>query len=343
MASLNSIQKKQESEVYHAFMSAIADVKDQAVISEIANLLNSGDVDGVLDLLQLSPATYSALEESIRTSYTVGGATGAAQLGRIPTPKGTLVLRFDTRAHAAEAWLRDLSSTRIVEISNETRLVAREVMTKGLADGRGPRSVALDLVGRIDPVTRKRVGGAIGLTDAQSQWAINAREELENLDPNYLTRKLRDKRLDGAFKKAIESGKPMPSNQIDAAVSRLQSRALRYRGENIARTESLSALSEGQNQAVSQALNVAELDGDFTLKYWDSSGSDGRTRSAHLEAEEQHSDGIPFDQPFIVGGRAMMWPRDPAGGASQVINCRCRLKTIVDFAGKAAKDIRGFG
>ena len=342
MASLNSIQKKQESEVYRAFMSAIADVKDQAVISEIANLLNNGDVDGVLDLLQLSPATYSALEESIRTSYAVGGATGAAQLGRIPTPKGTLVLRFDTRAPAAEQWLRDLSSTRIVEISNETRIVAREVMVKGLADGRGPRSVALDLVGRIDPVTKKRVGGAIGLTDAQSGWAINARKELEELNPNYLTRKLRDRRLDGAFKAAIESGKPMPSNQIDAAVSRLQSRALRYRGTNIARTESLSALSQGQNQAISQALNVAELDAEFTKKAWDATG-DGDTREDHLKAESEYIDGIPFHQPFIVGGRAMMWPRDPAGGASQVINCRCRLKTIVDFAGKAAKEIRGFG
>ena len=342
MASLNQIQKNQEREIYRAFMDAIGEVKDQSIISEIAHLIDAGDIDGVIDLLQLSPATYAKLEESIRVTYAVGGATGATQLGKIPTPKGTLVLRFDTRAPAAEKWLRELSSTRIVEIGNETREVARSLMTQGLAEGRGPRSLALDLVGRVDPISRNRIGGSIGLTDSQSQWAINARKELEELNPNYLTRKLRDKRLDSAFKKAIESGKPMPQNQIDAAVSRLQARTLKYRGENIARTESLSALSQGQNQAIAQALDVAELDAEFTKKSWDATG-DSDTRPDHSHAELEYSEGIPFDQPFIVGGRAMQFPRDPAGGASQVINCRCRLKTVVDFAGKAAKEIRGFG
>lgn len=342
MASLTDIQKKQEREIYNAFMTAIREVKSQAVISEIANLINVGDIDGVINLLQLSPATYAKLEESIRVAYAVGGATGATQLGRIPTPKGTIVLRFNTRAPAAEKWLANLSSTRIVEIADETRDVVRSLLTQGLADGRGPRSVALDLVGRIDPITKTRTGGAIGLTDSQSQWAINARRELGELNPNYLTRKLRDKRLDAAFKRAIEEGKPMPQAQIDAAVTRLQNRALRYRGENIGRTESLSALSEGQNEAISQALETAELDGEATTKKWDSSG-DGRTREDHAAVEAAYPDGIPYDQPFIVGDTQMMWPRDSSGGAGQVINCRCVLKTRVNFAGKAAKEIKGFG
>jgi len=341
MASLNQIQQKQEREIYNAFMTAIREVKDQAVISELANLINVGDINGVIDLLQLSPATYEKLEESIRTTYAIGGATGANQLGRIPTPKGTLVLRFNTRAPAAEKWLSELSSTRIVEISNETRQVVRSLLTQGIEVGRGPRSVALDLVGRIDPVSKNRVGGAIGLTDSQSEWAIEARRELENLNPNYLTRKLRDKRLDGAFKKAIESGEPMPEKQIDAAVSRLQARTLRYRGENIARTESLSALSEGQNTAIQQAIETSELDAD-TIKLWDSS-ADGRTRPDHMAVEDSYPDGIPFDQSFNVGGTMMRWPRDPAGGAAQVINCRCKLITRVNFAGMAAKELKGFG
>lgn len=342
MASLNQIQKKQEREIYNAFVSAIGEVKDQAVISELANLINVGDIDGVIDLLQLSPATYEKLEESIRATYAIGGATGASQLGRIPTPKGTLVLRFNTRAPAAEKWLSDLSSTRIVEISNETRNVARSLLTQGITDGRGPRSVALDLIGRIDPITQKRVGGAVGLTDAQSGWAINARKELEELNPNYLTRQLRDKRLDGAFKKAIESGTPMPASQIDAAVSRLQARTLRYRGENIARTESLSALSEGQNASIQQALDVAELDEEFTTKKWQSSGK-VEERAEHVATEAAYPNGIPFSESFNVGGVMMRWPRAPEGGAKNVINCGCRLSTIVDFAGKAAKEIKGFG
>lgn len=342
MTSLTQIQKEQERAIYKAFMTAISEVKDQAVIAELAALINVGDINGVIDLLQLSPATYTQLEESIRAAYAVGGATGAAQLGRIPTPKGTLVLRFDTRSPDAEKWLRELSSTRIVEIAEETRNVVRTVLTENIAKGNNPRTAALDLVGRIDSTTKKRTGGVIGLTEQQGTWSIKAREELEELNPNYLTRELRDKRLDGAFKKAIKTGEPLNQAQIDAAISRMQNNTLRYRGTNIARTESLSALSEGQNQAVKQALETAELDGDFTLKYWDASG-DSRTRPAHTEAEDRYSDGIPYDQPFIVGGRAMMWPRDPAGGAGNVINCRCRLVTKVNFAGKAAKELKGFG
>ena len=342
MASLNQIQKKQEREIYNAFVSAIGEVKDQAVISELANLINMGDVDGVIDLLQLSPATYEKLEESIRTTYAIGGATGASQLGRIPTPKGTLVLRFNTRAPAAEKWLSELSSTRIVEISNETRNVVRSLLTQGITDGRGPRSVALDLVGRIDPITRKRVGGAIGLTDAQSGWAINARKELEELNPNYLTRQLRDKRLDGAFKKSIESGTPMPASQIDAAVSRLQARTLRYRGETISKTEALSALTQGQSEAISQALTIGDIDGDFTIKFWSASGK-ANERVEHVAVESNYPEGLPYDQPFIVDGVAMQHPRDPAGGAKNVINCGCMLITKINFAGKAAKEIRGFG
>lgn len=342
MPSLTQIQSEQERAIYKAFMTAISEVKDQAVIAELAALINIGDIDGVIDLLQLSPATYAQLEESIRTAYAVGGATGAAQLGRIPTPKGTLVLRFDVRSPDAEKWLKELSSVRIVEIAEETRNVVRTVLTDNIAKGNNPRTSALDLVGRIDKTTKKRTGGVIGLTEQQATWSINAREELENLDPNYLTRKLRDKRLDGAFKKSIESGVPMRQDQIDSAISRMQSRTLKYRGDNIARTESLSALSEGQNEAVKQAIDLAELDGELTTKYWDATG-DSKTRPDHAATEESYPDGIPFDESFSVGGVMMQWPRDPSGGAGNVINCRCRLKTRVNFAGKAAKEIRGFG
>lgn len=342
MPNLTKIQRQKEREIFRAFMDSIASVKDQAVIAELARLIDAGDIEGIVTLLQLDVATFRPLEASIASAYETGGITGAEQIGRIPTESGTLVARFDIRSPMAEAYLANLSSTQIAEIADETKKVVRSVLTSAMSQGQGPLSTALDLVGRIDPVTRKRTGGFIGLTDQQASWAVNARRELETLDPNYLTRQLRDKRLDAAFAKAVRDGKPMKAAQIDAAVSRLQARTLRYRGENIARTESLQALSEGQAAAINQALETGEVEEEFTRKHWDATG-DGRTRTEHLNVELTYPDGLPVDQPFNVGGELMQRPRQSGASAANVINCRCKLRYRVNFAGQASRDIRGFG
>lgn len=337
--NLNQTTTTAERAILRAFTETIQSVKDQAVISEIAALLDRGDVEGVVNLLQLDPGTFRPLENATRAAYEAGGDVGAEQIGRFPTPSGTLVARFNVRNPRAEQWLRQLSSTRIVEIAEETRSVVRRVLTESLAQGQGPRTAALDLVGRIDPQTRSRVGGYIGLTDNQAQWVGNARRELNELDPNYLTRELRDRRLDGAFKRAVRDGKPLNSKQIDTAISRMQARGIRYRGEVISRTESINALRAGQHEAIQQAIDSAEIDTGSTYKIWDSE-SGPRTRDAHLAANGQR---VPVDQPFIVGGEALMYPGDPAGSAANTIQCRCRSRTVIDFAGQAAKEIRGFG
>lgn len=340
--NLAEIQAQQERAIFKAFTMAIQAVKDQAVISEIANLISVGRIEDVVELLQLDPATFRPLENATIAAYEIGGATGASQIGRIPTKAGTLVARFNVRNPRAEEFLRVLSSKRIVEIADETREVVRTVLRAGMADGAGPRTTALDLVGRIDPVTRVRTGGHIGLTSQQSQWVINARRELETLNPNYLTRALRDKRLDKAFERALESGKPMPAKQIDAAISRMQSRALRYRAESIAQTESLQALSEGQNEAIKQALETAELEDEFTRKFWVSTNAGKEPRIEHAAVEARYNEGLPMDEYFMVGGEPMLRPRQVGASAENVIRCKCYLRYRVDFAGQAGKTIRGF-
>lgn len=53
---------------------------------------------------------------------------------------------------------------------------------------------------------------------------------------------------------------------------------------------------------------------------------DGKERQWHHDAHLTYSeDGIPVDQPFMVGGEEMMQPGDTSRGASlaNVVNCRC--------------------
>lgn len=343
-AQLDAISANQERRMLQAFNAILSDIRSQAVLSEVVRALEVGNVDAVIRLLNLDDATWEPLTESIRESYRQGGVTTAQQIGRIPTDDGFISAQFSMRSVRAEAWALSASSRMVAEIASPQREAIRGFIVSGLADGMNPRSVALDLVGRIDPVSRQRIGGIIGMTDQQMEWIRSARQELENLTPqnatSYLSRQLRDKRLDAAVTRAASGGKPLTAAQIDTAVTRMQNRTLRYRGQNIARTESINALRAGQMESIQQAIQSGEINPGDVLKIWDDTG-DSKTREDHTQAGIDYAKGIPLEEPFIVGGELLMYPGDPAGSAGQIINCRCAMRTVVDF-GAQLKRIEGF-
>ena len=330
-----------ERAMLRAWRQVLADVRDSVTLNELARAIDTGDINAAIRLLQLDEATWRPVEEAIRQSYITGGAVGASQVGAVPIASGTLVARFNVRNPRAERWLTQESSRKITEIVAEQRSMVRERLTAGMAAGRNPRSSALDLVGRIDTTTRVRRGGYIGMTSRQAGWVANARDQLDNLDPAYLNRALRDRRFDSSVARAIRTGKPLTQAQIDAAITQLQNRTLNYRAEVIARTESLNALRAGQHESILQAIETGEVDTANTYHEWDASG-DSRTRPTHAMAEGQR---VPIDQPFVVGGYRLMYPGDSSLGAaaSETIQCRCREKVVIDFAGQARKEILGFG
>jgi len=231
-----------------------------------------------------------------------------------------------------------MSSRMITEVFDEQTKMVRSVLTDALAKGANPRTSALDLVGRLDRQTRKRTGGFIGMTEQQAQWSVNARQELQDLNPNYLTRELRDRRFDASFKRALRDGTPLRAGQVDAAITQMQNRTLRYRGEVISRTESINALRAGQNESVAQAIETGKVEQGDTTKEWDSSG-DARTRETHAAADGQKR---AFDQPFSVGGSALMYPGDPSGPAAETILCRCIQTVEISFSSRVAR-VEGFG
>jgi hypothetical protein len=88
------------------------------------------------------------------------------------------------------------------------------------------------------------------------------------------------------------------------------------RAKVIARTETHSAAQFGSNAA---ALST----GLQLRKFWVDS-RDERTRPDHVQArKDSRRDIVTADQPFNVGGEALMYPGDPAGSAEQIVNCRC--------------------
>lgn len=343
--NLLAIQTTEERRVLRAFREAIQSVRDQATIQEIVRLLEVGNVDGVIELLQLDEATFEPLEEAIRQAYRTGGLTGAEQIGNIPIEAGTITARFSMGLPTATAWLADMSSRLITEIVEEQRQMVRERLTDNLTRGVNPRQSALDLVGRVDARSGQRVGGFIGLTSRQAQWSANARNELEALDSNYFTRELRDKRFDKTVRKAIRDEKPLPAAQVNRMVNAMQRRTLAYRGQVISRTESINALRAGQFEAIRQAAAKGGISLDEVSKSW-SATNDARTRPEHLSMERLYGrdNAIPFNQPFVSPtGDRVMFPGDNSlgAGADFVIMCRCSPRYTIDFIGRQAR-IEGF-
>jgi hypothetical protein len=231
------------------------------------------------------------------------------------------------RNPAAERYLYDRSSTKVVQIIADQRDMIRTMLTAGMEAGNNPRTVALDLVGRVNPVTGRRDGGFIGLTSSQEAWVRNYRDELQSGNSGALTRALRDQRFDGSIRKAIAAGEPIPASTIDAAVTNYKNRALRYRAETIARTEAMTSLHEAQAQATEQAIanGVNRTDVRYTWR----ATHDNRTRDSHAAMD---GDTVAEGERFVTGaGNTLEYPGDPSGPPEEVINCRCWREMRIDF------------
>ena len=101
---------------------------------------------------------------------------------------------------------------------------------------------------------------------------------------------------------------------IAKRIGRVFTQGKGYRARVIARTETVGAMNAGSLQAAAQS-------GVVEKKVW-LAARDHRTRSTHVEADGQ---AVDVKAKFAVGGSRMDHPGDPAGGASEVVNCRCTL------------------
>lgn len=102
--------------------------------------------------------------------------------------------------------------------------------------------------------------------------------------------------------------------QIADRIRGVFSAASKTRAVTIARTEVISAANEG-------SLIGARQSGVAERKLWLAT-SDDRTRDTHAGADGQT---VGIEEPFNVGGAALMFPGDPAGPAREVIQCRCTM------------------
>jgi hypothetical protein len=314
-----------------AFLAAIQDVVDTAILNRVIEAIRRGDPEAAFRALGYSEAAMRPLTAMLEKAFETGGVlTGATFPKYINTTDGRGVFRFDVRNSRAEAYLREQSSSLITRIENDTRANIRNVLTTGMEAGRNPRNVALDIVGRMGP-DGHRVGGIVGLTQQQEFWVQNYRLKLETLDPAHERLELRRKGSDGVVNRAIRTGKPLPPETIEKLVTAYKNNALRYRGEAIGRTEALQSLNRAEWEATKQAVAMGATKESAVAREWDDTG-DGRTRPSHRALNGQR---VGLDEPFVspLTGARMMHPGDVSLGAParEIVMCRCRVRTVIDW------------
>lgn len=326
---LEALSAKFEPALQAAFLAAIGDLRNGAQIGRIAERLERGDIDGALRALNIDPAAFRLFEEGVREAYIGGGIATTNGLPALRDPSGAqVVFRFDTRSPGAEAFMRDLSGRRITRMTDDILVAARQHMTQGMVDGRNPRSVALDLVGRINRATGRREGAIIGLSSSQEGYVATARQDLFSGDParlrHYLGLGRRDKRFDRTVLTVIRDGKPLTRDIIDRIIGRLSDSYLLLRGETIARTEAIGALNASHRESFEQAIASGNVQRQDVRKVWRAT-RDNRTRDTHRAIGDES---VGFDELFSNG---LLYPCDPNGPASEVVNCRCSVDYRIDF------------
>lgn len=334
--TLNNLLILSIPEVQAIFLEVMESIVDQAMIDEMVAAIEQNDAEALYRASGFTPALLGPILDAVQEIFEKAAkATVDDWPKRIMTPAGPVRFVFDVRNPRAEQQIKDHASQFVTRISNEVRENVNVLLQEGQIRGENPRRVALDIVGRVNPTTKKREGGIIGLAQNQISWVNSARRYLEQNNEAYFTLNLRDKRFDGIVKKAIAEKKPLDQETISKLITSFKNNALRYRAEMVARTESQQAINRGENAAFVQAFDDGVLQREQVKKEWDDV-SDSRVRTTHRVMGQNYGagNGIDFDEPFVSpSGARMMFPGDTSLGApaNEVIMCRCKQRVKVDW------------
>lgn len=317
----------QDPKIKVAFLDYVRRAIASMRMAMIEALIAEGRIDTIPSMLRIGSSALSPLVEAVRDALKAGGEF-VAQTAKKPGVGA--VIQFDMRNVTVEQWMQSHSAELVTNITTDQEAAIRSVIRAGVEAGRNPRSIAMDIIGRLDKATGKRIGGIVGLTEQQAKYVVNARGELERLSADYFKRAARDKRFDGIVRKAIESGKPLTQAQIDKIAGRYADGLLQVRGETIARTEALEAFNAGRDLAMRQAIADGTVKAENVTSTWETA-HDKKVRDTHHGMQGQT---IRFGDVFTSpSGARLRYPGDTSLGApaSEIIQCRCIAKHKVNW------------
>lgn len=310
---LERILSKYEARVRREFMAYVNAIRSDAVLRQIADMLERGDLSAAMLLLESHIAKLAAVLPAVFAAAGVEYADEMAREFRKVSP--TVAISFDPSFPRAAELSRQNQLRFIREFTESQRAAVRMALEAGFREGWGARRLANEF------------RDVIGLTDRQERAVQNYRRLLQG-GPQTAVYKpalqvdLRDRRYDRLVRRSRRDGEPLTPEQIDRMVSRYRQRYLAYRAETIARTEAGRAAALAQEEALEQAISATGLTRDRVRRVW-RTANDARVRDTHSAMNgQERGKGEAFSS---LSGAELRFPRDPRGPASEVVNCRCSV------------------
>jgi len=331
VALLEQAANRLRPSLRRAFLDAVAQIQDEAVIKRLTEYLEAGDIEGAADYLTTN------LERILLGSGVAVGATiyidqwrkahaaGAdAGLKALPTAKAKAAT-YDPLAPSSVIPVREYSAQMVKGITDASRAGIVTALEETNALGYGTAKQA------------RAVRGMIGLTSNQARAVTNFRDQLEQqrnspLDAEGNPRFMRpaDGRRLSATERAMVRRQLregyLTDEQIDKMVNRYYESLLNKRAADIATTESMRAASMGQHAAWQQAQEQGILEPDTKRKWV--TARDERVRHAHGAIPGMNREGVGLNEPFTTPDGPLLMPRDPAGTARNTIRCRCSVVLV---------------
>lgn len=298
---IEALLAKAEPIFRRRFLESISSIKDALVLDELSRLLEAGRIDEALSSVEQAARNFASAAAAV---YVVAGDEAA----KFVADQLQVLVRFDQTNTRAVLQMQRNQLRLISEFTEAQRISTRAILTEGIQAGLNPRETA------------RILRDSIGLTEYQLESIRNYRRLLESNSAQALHRELRDARSDRSVTRALARGEPLGATQIDSMVDRYRENWLSFRAENIARTESLSAVHEGADEMYRQAFDTGLLAPDELTQTWKTI-RDARRRDSHVSMEGQQRS---IGEPFLSGdGNLLMYPGDPSAPVEDRAQCRC--------------------
>lgn len=332
-----------EPQVADAFVAAIFAAREGLDVRALQSALEAGDLARAVDLLAMPQGLLFPLDNALTNAFATGGALVTESARR-----AGVVFGFDGRHPQAEAWARQHIGGLITGIADESReavtVAVRDALERQLVQGIGPRNAALDLVGRVDKATGRRVGGIVGLDGPRAERlrivgdAMRTPEGVRSLVQGGKVKYKVNRATEARILRAYNAGTAVSERDRVLSLKQYGNQLLQQRGETISRTETITALRQGRREGFKQAVEQGKVDPDAITREWDAT-LDKRTRPEHAAMDGEKIDGL--DEAWVLpDGSRMMTPGDSSLGASagQIINCRCYENIRVDWLRKSSEE-----
>jgi len=319
-----------EPQIKRAFLASVTDLLANVNWPLLLERLQQYDTEGAIQALNISPAAWAEYSAVMTAAYARAGSSTMAQI--VQSGVGQIGTRFNMTNPRAEQWIRQNVAESVVGFTEEQVRVARQVIANGYARGDGPRTIAIDLGGRV--VGGNRQGGVLGLDAPRAtrleRVSVGMRSPdgvrslvIRREDGTLAMRYKVNKATEGRIISAYNAGTEVPDAAREVSERQYRNALLEARAETVAQTETGAAVMGSRQEAWDQALDARGLErADVAKTWWHRRGVGGDARITHIEMNRVTVIGL--DTPFeLSDGSRMLYPHDPAGGASNTIKCGC--------------------